>query len=169
MGHGVSKWLRKPIPMSEMQNNPSFVGAFTHSVDGKGRVTIPAQWRLKGTGEMYMGLPYPDGSIQVLPPWVAWQKQQELSKVNISDTVGNRALMGVFSAADQFQCDKQGRIVLPERLRKHAGIKGKAVLAGALINFLIWNPGRYEVYREKEATSVYTTLGELENRWPKTE
>jgi MraZ protein len=69
--------------------------------------------------------------------------------------------MAVFAAADQFECDKQGRIVLSQRLRNHAAIKTKAVLTGDLNTFTIWNPKTYEDSRSKDDASILSNLGKL--------
>ena len=66
-----------------------------------------------------------------------------MGEAKLSD-VRRRALsMELFSRADSFGCDKQGRINLSEDLLRHAGIKGKAVLAGNFTDFSIWSEGRY--------------------------
>ena len=162
MGQGGLKWQELLHRMIDTQTRPFFVGEFTHSVDGKGRVTIPSQWRLKGAEETYLGLPIPGGTVRVLPPWRVSQLQEEVAeKAKLSDLDGHRALMAVFAAADQFECDKQGRIVLSQRLRNHAAIKTKAVLTGDLNTFTIWNPKTYEDSRSKDDASILSNLGKL--------
>ena len=84
--------------MSDTQTKPFFVGEFTHSVDKAGRVTIPSQWRLKGDGQSYLGIPMPDGTVRVLPPWQIEALQEKVSEMaKLSDLAGHRALTSVFS------------------------------------------------------------------------
>ena len=45
-----------------------FVGEFTHSLDSKGRLTIPSKWRIPEGDNTYLGLPNPGGYITVYPP-----------------------------------------------------------------------------------------------------
>ena len=123
-----------------------FVGEFTHALDSKGRVTIPAKWRISGGDNTYLALPNPSGYITVYPPKMIERLEEKVSEANLSDTEAQSLLMELFSKADSFGCDKQGRINLGDKLLTHAGIKGKAVLVGKFSTFAIWAEDR----REKE-------------------
>jgi MraZ protein len=123
-----------------------FVGEFTHALDSKGRVTIPAKWRISGGDNTYLALPNPSGYITVYPPKMIERLEEKVSEANLSDTEAQSLLMELFSKADSFGCDKQGRINLSDKLLTHAGIKGKAVLVGKFSTFAIWAEDR----REKE-------------------
>ena len=54
----------------------------------------------------------------------------------------------IFSDAKEFPFDSTGRIVLTEKLLKHAGITDKALFVGKGRTFQIWNP---DTYQAKEA------------------
>ncbi|HAD21486.1 MAG TPA: mraZ [Opitutae bacterium] len=123
-----------------------FVGEFTHALDAKGRVTIPSKWRISGDDNTYLALPNPSGYITVYPPKMIERLEEKISEANLSDTEAQSLLMELFSKADSFGCDKQGRINLSDKLLAHAGIKGKAVLVGKFSTFAIWAEDR----REKE-------------------
>ena len=123
-----------------------FVGEFTHALDSKGRVIIPAKWRISGGDNTYLALPNPSGYITVYPPKMIERLEEKVSEANLSDTEAQSLLMELFSKADSFGCDKQGRINLSDKLLTHAGIKGKAVLVGKFSTFAIWAEDR----REKE-------------------
>jgi MraZ protein len=130
-----------------------FVGEFTHSLDTKGRLTIPSKWRIPGGDNTYLALPNPDGCITVYPPKMVARLEENMGGTKLSD-VRRRALsMELFSRADSFGCDKQGRINLSESLLHHAGIKGKAVLAGNFTDYSIWSEARYGK-RKKSSGSV---------------
>ena len=123
-----------------------FVGEFTHALDSKGRVTIPSKWRISGGDNTDLALPNPSGYITVYPPKMIERLEEKVSEANLSDTEAQSLLMELFSKADSFGCDKQGRINLSDKLLTHAGIKGKAVLVGKFSTFAIWAEDR----REKE-------------------
>tara|TARA_B100001123_G_C15009127_1_gene906804 strand:- start:293 stop:742 length:450 start_codon:yes stop_codon:yes gene_type:complete len=131
--------------MSDSQNNPYFIGSFTHAVDEKGRLTLPARWRLEGSEQTFLGLPFPDGQIHVLPPLGVREMRKKMRKGKLTPKKKN-ILMGIFAKGDQFECDKQGRFVLSKDLREHAGIEGKgqALMLGVLNTFTILNPTGYE-------------------------
>jgi MraZ protein len=119
-----------------------FVGEFTHALDAKGRVTIPSKWRISGGENTYLALPNPSGYITVYPPKMIDRLEEKVSEANLSDPQAQSLLMELFSKADSFGCDKQGRINLSDKLLAHAGIKGKAVLVGKFSSFAIWSEDR---------------------------
>lgn len=119
-----------------------FVGEFTHALDAKGRVTIPSKWRIQGGENTYLGLPNPSGYITVYPPKMIERLEEKVSEASLSDPQAQSLLMELFSKADSFGCDKQGRINLSDKLLEHAGIKGKAVLVGKFSSFAIWSEDR---------------------------
>ena len=119
-----------------------FVGEFTHALDVKGRVTIPSKWRIQGGENTYLGLPNPSGYITVYPPKMIERLEGKVSEASLSDPQAQSLLMELFSKADSFGCDKQGRINLSDKLLEHAGIKGKAVLVGKFSSFAIWSEDR---------------------------
>ena len=46
-----------------------FTGLFRHTLDEKGRVTIPSPWRTDhAEGDVFLATPHPDGYVAVLPP-----------------------------------------------------------------------------------------------------
>ena len=78
-------------------------------------------------------------------------------KFKVSATV-----MELFSKAHSFGCDKQGRINLSEDLLSHAGIKGKAVLAGNFTDFSIWSEDRYKKRKKSnEPVNIFDAMREL--------
>ena len=139
-----------------------FVGEFTHSLDSKGRVTIPSKWRIPGGDNTYLALPNQDGYITVYPPKMVARLEENMGEAKLSD-VRRRALsMELFSRADSFGCDKQGRINLSEDLLSHAGIKGKAVLAGNFTDFSIWSEDRYKKRKKtNETVNIFDAMREL--------
>lgn len=121
-----------------------FVGRWDHSIDEKGRVTLPAPMRPL-LGERAYVAKY-DGCLAL---WT----EEDFAKV--AALMEERARTGVFSekavrafssSAHQVQLDKAGRISLPERLRDYAELTspGEVVLAGRLSRLELWAPGRFE-------------------------
>ena len=46
-----------------------YTGLFRHTLDEKGRVTIPSAWRsAHQDGDVFLATPHPDGYVAVLPP-----------------------------------------------------------------------------------------------------
>ncbi len=122
-----------------------FLGQYTYSLDDKSRITIPARFREElSTGAVVTrGL---DRCLTVYPMTVWAEIAEKVNALPITSPQG-RALRRLFFAdAVDVMPDRQGRILLPERLREYAGIDlaGDVVVVG-LDRFLeLWGPQRWE-------------------------
>ncbi|MGE9290624.1 MAG: division/cell wall cluster transcriptional repressor MraZ [Puniceicoccales bacterium] len=122
-----------------------YVGEFSHSVDAKGRLTIPSKWRFQGDdAEVYLALPNPGGFITVYPPKMIDRFEEQVSKISLGDAAGQKLITQLGSMAHSFGCDKQGRINLNDKLISHAGIGKKAILVGNFSYFSIHSAEKYE-------------------------
>jgi MraZ protein len=124
-----------------------FLGEYTHTIDDKGRLTIPAKFR----GDMASGLVVTRGFDQNLMvfPLSGWQDLAEriLSRPLTDESV-RTFRRRVFSGAVDLTPDRQGRIVLPAYLRNFAAIDGEVVVAG-MYNYLeVWSVAYWQTLRE---------------------
>jgi MraZ protein len=131
------------IPMPVDTKRIVFVGTFTHAVDEKKRVAIPAKWRAAASGSNeFCVLPDPKSHLLVLPQPVVEKMLEKADEMSIGDP--RRATLRVItSEGHTTPCDKTGRVVLTEALLRHAGITDQAVLVGVFNKFEIWSPERY--------------------------
>ena len=127
----------------------AYVGEFTHQLDARNRVTVPSSWRVAGDdGSYYFAWPHPEGCIAVYPPHMTEELLQKARNIRQSDVRGQTALRKLFGRAFKFGCDKQGRILLPDQLKGHAGIEKKVTLVGLGHYFQIWDSSRVEAEEE---------------------
>jgi MraZ protein len=65
----------------------------------------------------------------------------------------NKGVLKRFIGGESVQAgvDKAGRVCLPEKMAKEAGITDEAVLVGLLDRFEIWSPDRYEKVKASDA------------------
>ncbi|MGB0334701.1 MAG: division/cell wall cluster transcriptional repressor MraZ [Opitutales bacterium] len=137
-------------------NRGQFVGEYRHSMDDKGRLTIPSQWRpgIDSDENNFLALPsLTEKSVTVYPPKMIEQLNERLSQVSMGDRQGQRAIRRLMSKAHAFKCDKQGRIHLNEKLIEHAGLKKSVVLLGEASKFMIYDEAFYDqlmAYEEGE-------------------
>jgi MraZ protein len=128
-------------------NTGKFFGEYRHSVDDKGRLTIPSQWRPKIDSEDndFLALPsLTERSVTVYPPKMIEQLYERFSQISMGDQNGQRAIRRIMSMAHNFSCDKQGRINLNEKLINHAGLKKTVVLLGEASKFMIYDEAFYD-------------------------
>lgn len=124
-----------------------FLGEFTHTIDSKGRLTIPAKYR----GELAAGLVVTRGFDQnlMLFPMTEWEElAQRIAQRPLSDEDMRAFRRRVFSGAIDLVPDRQGRILLPQYLRDFAIIENDVVIAG-MFNYLeIWSADQWNTVRE---------------------
>lgn len=122
----------------------SYVSNFRHTLDVRNRVTIPSAWRVTGDDEnYYLAWPHPEGCIAFFTPEMQAEIYEKIKSAQQSDVETQALLRELFGNAAQMGCDKQGRILLPDNLCKHAGIDKDVILVGLGRNFQIWSASRW--------------------------
>jgi MraZ protein len=115
-----------------------FLGEYTHTIDDKGRVTIPARFR----AELAAGLVVTRGFDRNLMvyPITEWQEMADrVAARPVSDESVRAFRRRIFAGATDLEPDRQGRIVLPQYLREFAGIDGEVVVAGMYDYIELWD------------------------------
>ena len=140
-----------------------FVGEYRHSIDEKGRLAVPAKFRnelVKGA-VVTRGL---DASLFVFP-LEEWDKLAEkIASLPLGQANSRAFARLMLAGAMDVELDKQGRIIIPEYLRKYASIKKAAVVAGLYNRLEIWDAAKWDAYKvqtEKDAVTIAEQLGEL--------
>jgi MraZ protein len=142
--------------------NPVYTGLFRHTLDDKGRLTIPSEWRSAHAPEdTFLATPHPDGYVAVLPPDEVAKLREKIAGMKLSDA-GAQAFAARFSSQTQsFSFDKSGRVGLTTDLLHHAGITKDAVLVGSFTKFNIYNPARWQ---QEEARMAGENFGDMMRR-----
>ena len=123
-----------------------FLGEYTHTVDDKGRLTIPAKYRALLAPGMVVtrGL---DRNL-VIYPLDEWDALADRVTARPMTDPSVRAFRRrVFSAAVDLTLDRQGRILLPVSLRDFAELNGDVVIVGNFNYAEIWNPDAWAAAR----------------------
>jgi MraZ protein len=132
---------RVTTEMEELLNAGAFVGSYTHSLDGKKRVTIPADWREASGNPVLFVLP--GVNEKCLYVYTAKEMAQRLEKVRAASVANVQARTfqrDFFSRADRVVLDSQGRIRIKDALLDFAGIINQMVLVGVGSRFELWSP-----------------------------
>ncbi len=89
-----------------------------------------------------------DGCLFVLS-CAQWDKLVEkVSAIPLAQGKGIQRYF--FSGAAQVEPDKQGRILIPPKLRQHAGLEKDVTVIGAAVRAEIWDTARWEAYTESQ-------------------
>ena len=141
-----------------------FRGSFEHTVDSKGRVSIPSRFREiiaeRYDGRMVLAMDY-DRCVTV-HPLEEWERFEE--KVKALPSMQKEVkdfLRFVLSSAAECELDKQGRILIPPALRARAGITKNVLLVGIINKIEIWDSALWKERRSENGDSVSETLASL--------
>ena len=140
-----------------------FIGEYSHSLDDKGRLAIPAKFRR----ELLKGAVVTRGLDNCLFLYTKseWQKLVEkLSTLPIGQSDSRAFARLMLAGAMDVNLDKQGRIILPEYLRKFADLKKKTIIAGLFNRLEIWDDAKWDVYKtqtESASNEIAERMGEL--------
>ncbi len=124
-------------------------GQFSHSIDAKGRLFIPASLR-KELGQTFHVTVGQDHCLSVYSDesWAAFMaKLKELSYNEV------KKLRALFAYAADCEPDSQGRILIPAKLREYAGLAKEVVVVGSFDRAEIWSAERWAAI-EDEAFST---------------
>jgi MraZ protein len=134
-----------------------FVGEYLHSVDSKGRLALPARFRVK----IERGAVLTQGvepCLYVFPTEIWEQKGHELAEAAIDPAQRRRIERRFFGMAFECELDGQGRIVIPAKFRTYADLNGEAAVVGARDRIEVWSAERWETYASEMQEEDLTGL-----------
>jgi len=138
-----------------------FRGKFEHTIDEKGRVSVPARFRelLQATNDDRVVITnFLMASTRCLDvyPHAAWLQLEE--RLHTKPQFDQRVMrFQNYYVANAHECvlDKQGRILLPTPLREYAGLQRDVVFTSALDKFRIWDRAQWnKVFGDAEQAFV---------------
>ena len=115
-------------PVNQNSGNPPeglkkkrirFIGSFNHSLDNKGRLVIPQNFREKLGDHFCVAPSYDFRSISVYPLDMWERRSEAFEKLGQLNPAVNRYLEQFYALSyDEQSCDAQGRVLLPANIRQ---------------------------------------------------
>src|SRR2546428_14129709 len=143
-----------------------FIGRYQHTIDPKGRVTIPARYR--------SALAQYEGNLIVVPqdqclsvyPFSAWERVVGALNDQLQFDERLRRVGRLWiSRAKEVELDGAGRVLLPPDSRQHAGLVKDVTLVGPGRPFFeVWDRPRFEEYERSNGEglpSLFERLAQL--------
>lgn len=122
-----------------------FIGEYQHTIDLKGRVTLPTKFR-EELGEKFVVTKGLDNCLFVYPN-EEWQNlEQKLRTLPLTSKEARAFIRFFFAGATECEVDKQGRILIPSNLREHAALDKDLVIIGVSTRVEIWDKDAWESY-----------------------
>lgn len=138
-----------------------FFGAFSHTIDAKGRTALPAKLReaLAADGEPRLTLVRNQNSrsILCLPPAIWARVLDKVKDVSPFAALPNQNILKLVATAHPIEFDGSGRVLVPPDLRTYAGLTKEVVWAGMGSHILLFDKATFEAEVEREIP--------VEERW----
>ena len=141
-----------------------FVSHYTNRLDAKGRVSVPAPFRQALVRDGFEGLycfPSPHHpAIDAGGNQLVAQIEKRLLGVATLTEDHDALSTAFYGASETLKIDGDGRVMLSDMIREHAGVTDQVTFVGQGYKFQIWEPERFRAHRAdamKRAMSVLSS------------
>lgn len=147
----VAKWVE--VGYSEAMQRVLLSGEFDHTLDAKGRVTLPARYReYFQHGAVLVRLHEDEPCIRVYHPdaWAEFDAKY-IEPLNVFENPKDSwRTRKIYKNQDFVEPDRLGRVVLPSKRIKELGLSGKVKIIGNRTHLEIWDPETYEALEAEQ-------------------
>jgi MraZ protein len=142
-----------------------FVANFTSRLDSKGRVSIPAPFRSVLARDGFEGLycfstldrPAIDAGGHALLAEI----ETLIGRYPPFSDEREELLVALYGTSETVKIDGEGRVVLTDMLKSHAGLSDAVTFVGLGHKFQIWEPERFRAHLAKATATVRTLTKRL--------
>jgi MraZ protein len=135
-----------------------FVSNYTNRLDAKGRVSIPAPFRSVLVRDGFDGLyccPTLDRqAVDAGGNRLRNQIRESLAGFEAFSEDHEYLSTTLIGESEILKIDQDGRVVLSDAIKEHAGIADRVSFVGQGYKFQIWEPERFATYREEAKNRV---------------
>ena len=126
------------------------IGEYSHTIDGKGRLILPAKFRLE-LGERFIVTKGFDGCLYGYS-MEEWKNIEEKIKTLplVTGKDARNFTRFFFSSAIECEIDSQGRILISQNLREFAELKKEVVIIGVSSRIEFWSKEKWNAYNEAQ-------------------
>ena len=115
-----------------------YFGEYEHCLDTKGRIFVPAKLR-DALGEKFMITIGLDNCLFVFDMDTFELYREKISAISIANPDVRKFARFFFAGAAECEPDKQGRIVIPQKLRTYAHLEKEVTIVGSSNRVEIWD------------------------------
>jgi MraZ protein len=119
-----------------------FLGEYSHTLDEKGRITVPAKLRAGFANGLVITRGF-EPCLVVYPMETFRILEQKAHALSLTDPSNRSIFRLLFGGASDATLDSLGRIVVPEYLRVYAGLQNQVVVVGAGQYLEVWDAERW--------------------------
>jgi len=145
--HSLTWWIEVAKSGSQGRQAVSFTGVFQHSIDAKGRTSLPSRFReilaAQNAEKLFVTTHMIDDCLVAFAP-AQWDRiLARLGEQSMFDETANLLVRSFIAPAQECPVDKLGRILIPPSLREHVGLVEEITWAGTVERIEIWTPQRW--------------------------
>ena len=147
-----------------------FVSHYTNRLDAKGRVSIPAPFRQELARDGYEGLYcFPSlfqAAVDAGGHKLVGEIQQRLQGFDTLTLDHDALSTALFGASETLKIDGEGRVMLSDMIREHAGITDQVTFVGQGFKFQIWQPERFRAHQAEAMKHALAVLSSKQKAAP---
>ena len=134
------------------------LGEYSHNLDTKGRVSIPAKFR-DDLGSSFIVTKGLDNCLFIYSKqeWTTFESKLKTLPLT------NPNARNFIRFATECEIDKQGRINIPQNLREYAGITKEVYVIGVATRVEIWDKEKWDNYTSPENMDLDEIAGQMSN------
>ena len=138
------------------------LGEYNHTLDDKGRVSIPAKFR-DDLGSAFIVTKGLDNCLFVYSK-KEWETfEEKLKTLPLTNPNARNFIRFFFAGATECELDKQGRINIPQNLREYALLKKDVYIVGVSTRVEIWDKEKWQNYTSNENLNVDEIANQMSN------
>lgn len=138
-----------------------FIGEYSYIIDHKKRLAIPSKFR-KTLGKRVIITKGIDTCLTVYPI-TEWEKLARKLESLPSSKMDARGFIRIMLAgAVDVGLDKLGRILIPDYLKKYAGLKKEVIILGLSNRIEVWDEKTWKIYKQKTEKEIGDMASRLE-------
>lgn len=130
-----------------------FLSNAVNKIDAKGRVSVPAAFRSaltkRGAEDVYALRALDEPAINLGGPDLLDRFEQRLSQEDPFLSTADDMSLYFYGDGTFLKLDQDGRLTIPDFIRKHTGITTDVAFVGRGHFFQMWQPERFETHRDE--------------------
>jgi MraZ protein len=156
--HKKASVFEKALWHSLREKMTLFLSTFVNKLDKKGRVCVPAPFRLALSGQSFHGIiafrSYKLTAIEGMGMDRMQRMSDSVDQLDLFSEAQDDLTATIFADAQMLAFDGDGRIILPQFLLHHAKIQETVAFVGRGATFQIWNPEAFEDHQQEARQRV---------------
>ena len=161
----ISMWKWYKVARSGLKTHKGgmemFIGEYCHSIDVKGRVSIPAKFR-EELGKSFILTKGLDNCLFIYS-MNEWNVMEcKLKQLPLTNKDARAFVRFFFSGATECELDSQGRIRIANNLKEHANLQKDAVIIGVGTRIEIWSNDEWQKYNSDDNLSYDEIASKME-------